>query len=310
MSEPGFSSATSSAGGAAATPAYGRGAAGGGAPDAAPEAGFGARLREAMDQRGPLCVGIDPHATLLERWGLPDSAYGLERFSMACVEALGDLLGIVKPQSAFYERHGSAGVAVLERTIAAAREAGAVVILDAKRGDIGSTAAAYADAYLDPASPLCADAVTVSPYLGFGSLDPFIDTAARFGRGVFVLVLTSNPEGAEVQRARAGGMTVAGSVLEDIALTNEDVRPWGSVGAVVGATLTAAEEDLDINGPILAPGYGVQGGTADDLVRIFKDLVGNVIPSTSRGVLSAGPDRAGLRAAVERAHEDLRRLTG
>ncbi|HKE69978.1 MAG TPA: orotidine-5'-phosphate decarboxylase, partial [Nocardioidaceae bacterium] len=106
---------------------------------------FGARLRAAIDARGPLCVGLDPHASLLEAWELPDTPYGLERFAMTVVEALADRLAVLKPQSAFFERHGSAGIAVLERTIQAIRECGAQVLLDVKRGDIGSTVDAYAD---------------------------------------------------------------------------------------------------------------------------------------------------------------------
>src|SRR3989440_4456662 len=156
-----------------------------------------------MAKRGPLCVGLDPHAGLLTGWGYGDGPGGLERFSRDVVDALGDFAAVFKPQSAFYERFGSGGVAVLESTIRHLRRAGALVLLDVKRGDIGSTVQAYADAYLDPSSPMRVDAVTASPYLGFGSLTPMIDTALRYGGGVFVLALTSNPEGVAVQHARA-----------------------------------------------------------------------------------------------------------
>ena len=166
---------------------------------------FGARLHAAVQERGPLCAGIDPHAALLTDWGLPDDVGGLERFALTAAEALAPRVAVVKPQSAFYERFGSRGIAVLERLVTACREAGALVLLDVKRGDIGSTSQAYADAYLDPSSPLAVDAITASPYLGFGSLTPMIDTARRHGRGVFVLALTSNKEGPEVQEARGGG---------------------------------------------------------------------------------------------------------
>src|SRR3990170_4435160 len=144
---------------------------------------FGARLRRAMDERGPLCVGIDPHASLLSEWGLSDDIAGLERFARTVVEALADRVAVLKPQSAFFERFGSRGIGILESTIRQSREAGALVLLDVKRGDIGSTMAAYADAYLDPASSLRADAITVSPYLGVGSLQPAFDAAARHGGG-------------------------------------------------------------------------------------------------------------------------------
>lgn len=188
---------------------------------------FGTRLREAMDARGPLCVGIDPHASLLADWGLSDDIAGLERFTRITVEALADRVALLKPQSAFFERFGSRGVAVLEKAVEEARAAGALVLMDAKRGDIGSTMAAYAATYLDPASPLFSDAVTVSPYLGFGSLRPALDLAATSGSGVFVLALTSNPEGAEVQRSTtADGRPLAQLMLDHMKAENAGASPW------------------------------------------------------------------------------------
>ena len=261
---------------------------------------FGARLRTGMDERGPLCVGIDPHPSLLASWGLADDAAGLERFALTCVEALADR-AVLKPQSAFFERHGAAGIAVLERTICAARSQGCLVLLDAKRGDIGSTMQAYADAYLDSSSPLAVDAVTVSPFLGFGSLTPMIDTAAASGAGVFVLALTSNPEGPEVQASRSGDTTVAGTLLEKIRAANADATPMGSVGAVVAANLSEVNEDLAVNGPLLAPGFGAQGGTVEGLRRNFAGVLPQLVPSTSREVLAAGPDVRRLRAAADRS---------
>jgi orotidine-5'-phosphate decarboxylase len=267
---------------------------------------FGARLREAMDSRGPLCVGIDPHPALLDAWGLTDSPVGLERFSLAVVEAVAGSAAALKPQSAFYERHGSRGVAVLERVIAEARGLGVLVVLDVKRGDIGSTAQAYADAYLDPTSPLAVDAITASPFLGFGSLDPMIDTALAHDAGVFVLALTSNPEGPQVQHATTpDGRTVAGTVLDAVAARNEGATPMGSVGAVVGATIGETRENLVVNGPLLVPGLGAQGGTTSDVRRIFGEAAANVLASSSRGILSAGPDKAALHAAAERTAREL-----
>ncbi|MFJ4187909.1 MULTISPECIES: orotidine-5'-phosphate decarboxylase [unclassified Kitasatospora] len=262
---------------------------------------FGARLRQALDTRGQLCVGIDPHASLLSAWGLGDDLAGLETFSRTVVEALADRVAVLKPQAAFFERFGSKGVAVLEKSVEEARAAGALVLMDAKRGDIGSTMAAYAEAFLSPGSPLFSDAVTVSPYLGFGSLRPALDLAREQGCGVFALALTSNPEGAEVQRAvGADGEPVAASVLRQLAAENADAAPLGSFGAVVGATLADAGVDLAINGPLLAPGIGAQGATMADLPRVFGASVLNVVPSVSRDVLKHGPSVPALRAAAER----------
>ena len=272
---------------------------------------FGARLRAAIDDRGPLCAGIDPHASLLASWGLPDDASGLEKFTMTAVEALAGTVAAVKPQSAFFERHGSAGIAVLERAVGASRELGAQVVLDVKRGDIGSTAQAYADAYLDPSSPLAVDAITASPFLGVGSLDPMFGTAAAHGAGVFVLALTSNPEGPQVQHARTdAGPTVAGAVLGALRDLNAGADTWGSFGAVVGATIGDTGEDLDIGGPLLVPGFGAQGGSAEDVQRIFGRAVRNVLPSSSREILQAGPDVNALRGAAERARDQLAVLAG
>lgn len=267
---------------------------------------FGARLHTALQDRGPLCAGIDPHRTLLHAWGLDDDVAGLERFALAAAEALAPRVAVVKPQSAFYERFGSAGIAVLERLVRTCRQAGALVLLDVKRGDIGSTSQAYADAYLDQRSPLAVDAITASPYLGFGSLGPMIDTARRHDAGVFVLTLTSNPEGPEVQEARTADGTVADTVLDRLRGLNDGADPLGSFGAVIGATIPGGR-DFDFGGPILAPGFGAQGGTVEDLQRIFGDVVGRVLPSTSRDLLGQGSD--GLAAAADALNGRLRDLT-
>lgn len=265
---------------------------------------FGARLHAAIADRGPLCVGIDPHATLLAEWGLSDDVAGLEAFARTAVEAIAPVASVVKPQSAFFERFGSRGIAVLERVIADSRQAGALVLLDVKRGDIGSTSQAYADAYLDPASPLASDAITVSPYLGFGSLDPFVDTARRHDAGVFVLALTSNKEGPEVQHARVDGGTVAGRMLDHLRHLNAGAEPLGSFGAVIGATIGATEEDLGFNGPVLAPGFGAQGGTLADVRRLFGAAAA-VLPSSSRDVLRLQDPQA-MRDAVLRTNDEIR----
>jgi orotidine-5'-phosphate decarboxylase len=272
------------------------------------DARFGTRLRAAMDKYGPLCVGIDPHPSLLAKWDLPDDPSGLERFTRTVVEAVADRVAIAKPQSAFFERFGSSGIAVLESTIRHFREAGTLVLLDVKRGDIGSTAAAYADAYLDPQSPLRVDAITASPYLGFGSLEPMIEKATASGAGVFVLALTSNPEGRAVQAARAAdGRTVAQTIIDEVAQVNAGLSPLGDIGVVVGATVGETGHDLSVlNGPILAPGMGAQGGRPEHLRTVFGPDLSAVLPSYSREVLAAGPSVAGLRSALDRVMADCR----
>jgi len=263
---------------------------------------FGERLSNAVAVRGPLCAGIDPHPGLLRDWGLGDDPAGLERFALGAVEALAPEVALVKPQSAFFERHGSRGVAVLERVLVAARDAGALVLLDVKRGDIGSTMAGYGQAYLAEGAPLSSDAITLSPYLGVGALDPAFELAARHGRGVFVLAWTSNPEGAGVQAARTcTGSTVAQSVVDAVAARNAGRHPLGDTGVVVGATTPAGTLRLaELNGPVLAPGIGAQGATLADLPRIFGTATRYVLPAISRDLLRYGPGLVALRSAARR----------
>lgn len=268
--------------------------------------GFGARLAAAVADRGPLCLGIDPHPELLEAWGLSADAAGLRAFSEVCVEAFAGF-AVVKPQVAFFETYGSAGYAVLEDTIAGLRRAGVLVLADAKRGDIGTTMAAYAAAWAGPSSPLASDAVTASPYLGFGSLRPLLDTAAANGRGVFVLAATSNPEGAEVQRAVADGRTVAQSIVDQAAAENRGAGA-GSVGVVVGATLSDVPDLSGLSGPVLVPGVGAQGGRPESLAGLGGAAPGSLLPAVSREVLRAGPDVAAVRAAGERMRDAVAHL--
>ena len=269
--------------------------------------GFGDRLSDAMASRGPLCPGIDPHPELLRDWGLSTDVDGLARVSDICVAAFAGF-AVVKPQVAFFEAYGSAGFAVLERTIAALRAEGVLVLADAKRGDIGSTMAAYAAAWAGE-SPLAADAVTASPYLGFGSLQPLLDTAEVHGRGVFVLAATSNPEGASVQRADAGGRTIAQSIVDAAAAVNAGGRN-GSVGVVVGATLVDPPDVSALGGPVLVPGVGAQGGRPEALAGLGGALPGQLLPAVSREVLRAGPDPAAVRAAAERMRDAVAYLQG
>lgn len=262
---------------------------------------FGVRLAEVLAARGPLCLGIDPHPELLDAWSLPRNADGLAAFSGRCVEAF-EGFAVVKPQVAFFEAYGAAGYAVLERTIADLRAAGVLVLADAKRGDIGTTMAAYAQAWAG-ASPLACDAVTASPYLGFGSLQPLLDTAVLHGRGVFVLAATSNPEGASVQAVlRDDGRTLAQSIVDDAAAVNA-ADPPGFVGVVVGATLAQVPDVSALGGPVLVPGVGAQGGRPETLSALGGAVPGQLLPAVSREVLRAGPNIADLRAAAEKMRD-------
>jgi orotidine-5'-phosphate decarboxylase len=264
-----------------------------------------------MQKYGQLCVGIDPHPGVLDRWQLPRDASGLERCARTMIEAVADRVAIVKPQSAFFEAYGSAGVAVLELVLADARDAGLLTLLDVKRGDIGSTMDAYAAAYLADGSTLAADAVTLSPFLGAGSLDGAIELAEQTGRGVYLLSATSNPEGGTVQRATTPeGVSISQAMIDAAAERNADALAageFGSVGVVIGATIDP-DHGLDLSrlgGSILAPGFGAQGGTPQALKSIFGAAYPQVIPSSSRGVLNAGPDVESIRTAVDEAQQSL-----
>lgn len=258
-------------------------------------------------------MGIDPHPELLRDWGLGDDVAGLERFALGAVEVLAPEVAVIKPQSAFFERHGSAGVAVLERVLAALAGTSTLSLLDVKRGDIGSTMDGYADAYLGVGAPLAADAITVSPYLGLGSLTSAIRTAEDAGRGVFVLARTSNPEGAQVQLADWAGRCVAQTVVDGVAALNADTRSgggargtaasFGNVGVVVGAVAAHGLDLSALNGPVLAPGLGAQGARPGDLAARFAGLNGIVLPSVSRSVLRVGP--AAVRAAAAALRDEL-----
>ena len=274
--------------------------------------GFGARLAEARLRRGPLCLGIDPHPELLMAWGLPTNADGLAAFCDSCIEAFAGF-AVVKPQVAFFEAYGALGYAVLERTIGALRDAGVLVLADAKRGDIGTTMAAYAAAWAGD-SPLAADAVTASPYLGFGSLRPLLETAAAHDRGVFVVAASSNPEGATVQQARFDERTVAQLIVDQAAVINksasQSANPGepGSVGVVVGATTLKPPDLSALGGPVLVPGIGAQGGRPEQLAGLGGAAPGQLLPAVSREVLRAGPGVAELRAAGERMREAVAHL--
>lgn len=271
---------------------------------------FGTRLEAIVDARGPLCVGIDPHPYLLSTWGLADSAAGIRDFSFRVLDAVQGRAGIIKPQVAFFERHGSAGYAVLEDLFAGARAADVVVIADAKRGDVGTSVEAYGQSWLTPGSPLEADAMTVSAFQGVGSLDAVLALARDHGKGIFALAATSNPESALIQRATtSAGTSVAAQIIGELGEWNAAQRAsreeWGSAGAVIGATIDLADygiEPSDLAGmPILAPGFGHQGARVSDLYALFGVAARSVLVSASRSILSAG---AGGVAQAITAHAD------
>jgi orotidine-5'-phosphate decarboxylase len=279
-------------------------------------ASFGARLAAEFAAGRHLCAGIDPHTPLLADWGLDDTAEGAERMGREVVAAAAGAAACVKPQIAFYERFGSAGFAALERVLADAREAGLIVIADVKRGDIGSSFAAYADAWLAPGSPLECDAMTVVAYQGFGSLSGAFGYVREQGKGLFALAATSNPEAREVQRAvREDGRTVARAVVEDaLAFGAPADSRVGSVGVVLGATLELADYDIDTAVvpdcllPVLAPGFGHQGARIEDAARIFGSLGGALLANESRSILAGGPQGLAerIRARAEAIGEALR----
>ena len=273
---------------------------------------FQTRFVRLAAERSPLCVGIDPSAESLKGWGLPDDAAGLRAFCERMVETCAPLVAAVKPQAAFFQRLGPAGMEVLRDTVLQARGLGTLTIIDAKCGDISSTAAAYGQAFLGPDSPFGGDALTLSPYLGFGSLAPILEIARRHAAGVFVVVRSSNPEGADIQHAVwPDGRSVAERLADDIAAANADEldKGLGPVGAVVGGTLGAEIAPLAARMPnalLLVPGIGAQGATIADVRKNFGAHFSRVIPSISRAIAGAGPSPDGLRRQVERHAAQIR----
>ena len=272
---------------------------------------FGDSLTAAFDSTGHLCVGIDPHSFLLGTWGLEDSAGGAREFGLRVVEAAHGTAGIIKPQVAFFERFGSAGFAALEDVLRAGRDAGLIVIGDAKRGDVGSTVEAYASAWLTAGSPLEVDAMTISAFQGLGSLDDAHRLAAANGAGLFVLAATSNPESVDPQTAVLSsgphaGSSISGAIVAGVVEWNaleieRTGSALGSVGVVLGATVNLDLYDIDreslTSTPILAPGFGYQGAEYADIPRIFGAAASSVLVSASRSILAAGP--SGIAEAIQ-----------
>jgi len=273
---------------------------------------FAQRFLDLAESRSPFCLGIDPTPQLLAAWNLPHSAEGLGQMCETVATAAEERLAIVKPQLAFFERFGSHGIQVLERLIEAFHERGTLVLVDGKRGDIGSTVEAYAQAYLGPASAFRADAMTAHAYLGFGSLQPVFTHAVNVGAGVFVVVRSSNKEGVALQTAVLSndGRTVADSLADMITEFNEQHSEGkvGPIGAVMGATIENLLPTLDRmpRSLILAPGIGHQGATFEDLRNRFERHAARAIPSSSRAVLDRGPSVEQLRDEITKQCEASR----
>ncbi len=263
---------------------------------------FADRFARTRSVFGPLVWGLDPSRTVLRSWGLDDSPDGLDRFADLVLAAAVGTVGLVKPQSAFYERHGWRGFRTLTRLVAEAREAGLLVVLDAKRGDVGSTNDAYAEAFLGPDAAIPVDALTVHPYLGFGAMASFVERAYRSGSCLLVVTRSSNPEGRVVQAARQEtGRSVEAALLEEIGRRNAELAPGsiGPLGAVIGPTQMHPELDLTApNALYLAPGVGAQGATPADVAQVFSACRERVMPSASRLLLEAGPEVSKLRNEV------------
>jgi len=287
---------------------------------AAPALPFAERFASARSAHGPLVFGLDPSGALLDEWGLGDTPDGLERFVDVVVQAATGAVGVVKPQSAFYERHGWQGVRALSRLVSECRDSGVLVLLDVKRGDVGSTNQAYAEAYLGKDAGLPVDALTITPYLGLGALRGLLDRAAASGAGVFVVTRSSNPEGRAVQAARhADGSTVEQRLIEDLAAENRRVMgPDGADGGVgpFGAVFAPTHEPPEgfdlaaMGGLFLAPGLGAQGATPADVAACFAACPDRVLPAASRSLLAAGPDVSAVRDALASLGAELRDALG
>ena len=293
---------------------------------------FGDALIERVRALGnPLCVGLDPYLDRIPPLfrdgdmspGNPLTAPAVEAFLKAVLDRAAGKAAVVKPQIAFFERMGWRGIRALEEVCSHARKCGMLVLLDAKRGDIGSTADAYAGAYLTDDAPLPADALTLNPYLGMDTLEPFFTTAKAHGRGLFILVKTSNPGSGDFQDLKIGNRSLAETVADRLnsqeeALTGGETG-WSSLGVVVGATYPGEAERIRQIMPrtlFLVPGYGAQGGSAAAAVNGFvkgpNGLEGGIV-SSSRGILfPAGGDTASaadwekaIDAAIDQAATEL-----
>jgi orotidine-5'-phosphate decarboxylase len=269
---------------------------------------FSKKLESAFLAKGQLCVGIDPHESLLIENGFDNSAQGVQHFSLKMLDQLQDQVSIIKPQVSIFERFGSEGFAALESVLEEANQRGFLVIADAKRGDIGSTMEAYGQAWLAKSAPFVCDALTVNPYLGVGALSSAVAFASDRGKGLFVLAATSNEEGKALQSSMHEGLTVAAQVAREVQTLNKNTATsntrFGSVGLVVGATVNLKQLGLDtlnaekssLRTTILAPGFGFQGADLSRAKDIFGELSGDVIYTVSRSALRNGIESVGSSA--------------
>lgn len=262
---------------------------------------FSARLADAVRQHGPLCVGIDPRFDMLPAAFRPlPPAEAVEQFSLRILELVRPYCGVIKPQAAFFELFGADGMRAMATVLRTAKAMGFVTILDAKRGDIASTAAAYAEAAFGPTWD--ADSLTVNPYLGRDAVEPFITEARKAAGGLFVLVRTSNPGGGLFQNLMCDGRPLYRHVGDEVARWNAG---HGDVGAVVGATHPNELAELRAAMPdvwFLVPGYGAQGGTAADVKAAYRpDSTGAVVNSSRGVVFPFKPDDPNWEAKVVEA---------
>ncbi|NQY96058.1 MAG: orotidine-5'-phosphate decarboxylase [Henriciella sp.] len=291
---------------------------------------FADRLIAVTRANGPLCVGIDPHAGRIPQLFGGDTPEGLEKWGIAVVKAAAGRAGIVKPQAGLFERHGWQGMRALANVCAAAKDQGLMVLLDAKRGDIGSTAEGYAQAYLASDSPFACDALTVNPYMGLDTLEPHVRTAEASGKGVIVLARTSNPGSADYQAKDLEGAPLYARVVESLAPMIERLKGesgWSGLMLVTGATGPEEARTLRNLAPdalFLVPGYGAQGaGAAAAMTGFVPSRIGANQPeggcvNASRSVtFPAGSENAEtvndwqhiVEEAIDAAQADLSQVT-
>lgn len=281
---------------------------------------FASRLTAAARQFGPLCVGIDPHPGSIPDLFGGDTPEGVWKWSQAVIEAAEGKVAAVKPQAGLFERHGPEGMAALRAVARTARAAGLLVLMDAKRGDIGSTAEGYASAYLAPGGPFESDALTVNPYMGLDTLEPYARQATDAGKGVIVLVRTSNPGAADFQNRIINGAPLYGHVAEALGpLTERLMSPcgWSNLMMVVGATAPDEARAVRALAPkalFLVPGYGAQGAGAEEACAGLVRGQGGLINASRSVTFPKGAEAAGNRAswaaaieaAILAARDDLR----